>query len=166
VPDERTSNGVRFLYGLTLLKEAKPSMASLIDKVEHGESSTAEVFNETEDETDVPNDHRETVQIIFSEKYEGQGQDDAVENPSEEETDDDGEDLKLRGTDFEEEERLALEKALDHESIQFDLNYLPARVFRKLGVNEWLDGRPEYFDFDDFPFERKAVGGFEFVSLR
>ena len=59
------------------------------------------------------------------------------------EEDDDGEDLKLRDTEFEEEERMVLEEALDHESIQFDLNYLLTKFYDKLDFNEWLNGKPE-----------------------
>ncbi|TDF88859.1 hypothetical protein [Paenibacillus piri] len=82
------------------------------------------------------------------------------------EKDDDGEELLLSGTDFEEVELEALEEAFDYESFQFDLNYLPARIFRKLGVNEWLDGKPEHFIPEEFSFHLSSFGGVDFVSLR
>ncbi len=141
VPEIKTSNGRRYLPGLVLLNIPKQSNESIFEN-EGG---------------------KETGRLVLLPHLKRKG---LEEEFHVEEDDDDGEDMKLQGTDFEEEERMALEEALDHESILFDLNYLPAKLFHKLGVNEWLDGKPEHFDLDDFHFERKTVGGFEFISLR
>ncbi|NEW09739.1 hypothetical protein GK047_27845 [Paenibacillus sp. SYP-B3998] len=163
MPDERPSDGVRYLYGLTLLKEAKQGMTDLFEDVAGDAPPATAVVDQTESE-ETPHDQTELARITVGGKFEEIFEHDSEELLLEEDADDGG-DLMLRGTDFEEAEREALEEAFDHESIQFDLNYFPVKLFHGLGFNEWLDSKAERFDFDDYRFEQTCVGKYEFVSL-
>lgn len=167
MPDERPSDGVRFLYGLVLLKEAKPSMADLFDDEAAVEKNTSIVTaSDQEVGRHIHGAHRGLACVTVGGKFDELREDDMDDLLFEEgDDDDDDDDLKLRGTPHEDEERADLEAAFDNESIQFDLNYLPAKVFHGLGVNEWLDNKPDDFDFDYYRFERTLVGDYEDVHL-
>jgi len=157
IPSEESSNGWRYFSGLALLSEPKQKMTDLFKDPDE-KSSTETAPRSKSQNDDLPS---ALVRVTVGGRFERQAEPDSEERLLEEES----EDLRLLGTDFEEAEREALERAFDCENIQFDLNYLPAKVFHGLGVNEWLDGKPEWFNFELFPFERTVVGKYEFVSL-
>lgn len=143
-PDWTSSDGWRYAPGLKLLDARKKDLADL--------------FNDLDGNPKTP------VRVTVGKELDAWAEDDTEEPMFEDESEDD-EGLLLLGTDFEEAERQAVESAFDFEDIQFDLNYLPNRVFRGLGISEWLDSKLERFDFDDYRFERTIVGEYEVVRL-
>lgn len=162
IPSEESSNGWRYFSGLTLLSEPKQKMTDLFNE-KYEKSSPETAPDRSESQSDDP--PSSLVRVTVGGRFERPAEPKSEERPFEEESEDDDEDLRLLGTEFEEAEREALENAFDFESIQFDLNYLPNRAFRGLDVNEWLDSKPEWFDFDDYRFVRTVSDSFEVVSL-
>ena len=161
-PAEATSNGWRYFFGLTLLNERKKDMADLFNEPDDEPSTETAPEKTGSQNTSLP---RTLVRVTVDGKFDELTGDDTEKRLFEEKSEDDGENLPLLGTDFEEAEREDLENAFDYECIQFDLNYLPAKVFLGLGINEWLDSKPERFDFDDYRFVRTVSESFETVSL-
>lgn len=150
MPEERQSNGFRFLHGLKMLKEAKPSMADIFDD---GDEQVATEAAPGQQKGRGLSGQKVTARVSVGGKFGELLGDDSNEWLSADEVDDDYE-------EFESEEEL------NHESIQFDLNYLPAQISHGLQVREWLDGKPEHFDFDNYPFHLSSWGEQQFVSLR
>ncbi|GIO32876.1 hypothetical protein J2TS6_40170 [Paenibacillus albilobatus] len=149
IPEERQSNGLRFLHGLKLLKEAKQSIVDIFGESDDAATETAPGQRESQANSGQKVTARVTVGGRFGE---------LLEEDSNE---------RLSGNEDDEDcEVFALEEEWDHESIQFDLNYLPAQIFHGIQVREWLDGKPEHFDFDNYRFHLSSWGGQQFVSLR